>query len=139
MADRLQLEGANPYRVRAYRKAAANIDQWKESVVQMADEGRLREIPGVGKDLEKKVRLLLAPVPVPDPFEDKAEDITINPDWLRLPGLDPGTAKILQKRFHLESLRDLELLARSRYLRTIPEFGARLERSILKELEGLEK
>jgi len=139
MADRLQLEGANPYRIRAYRRAAENINRTKDSVVNLANEGRLREISGIGKDLEERIYQLLAVTPVQDPNEPGSNPDCERFDGLQLPGLDPRTAKILRKRFHLESLRDLELLARSRYLRTIPEFGARLERIILEGLDQMRK
>ncbi|HEY5593876.1 MAG TPA: helix-hairpin-helix domain-containing protein [Nitrospiria bacterium] len=138
-ADRLQLEGANPFRIRAYRRAATAIDRLKVPAVRLADHGRLREIPGIGRDLEQKIHELLKTGTIRDPVEKNAEPPAPGAAPFRLPGLDPKLAGLLHRRFHIETLHDLELLARSHLLRTLPGLGAQLEKSILDGIENEKK
>jgi DNA polymerase (family 10) len=136
IADRLQLEGANPYRIRAYRTAATNLERWKDSVVDLAHRGQLKQIPGIGRDLERKILEGLKTGTIHEPdFDGPAfESIPFH-----VPGLDPKLALLLYKRFQIETLQDLEQLARSHLLRTLPELGTELEHRILAGLESLKK
>jgi DNA polymerase (family 10) len=139
IADRLQLEGANSFRIRAYRKAAMAIDRLKVPAARLADEGRLREIPGIGKDLEQKIHELLKTGTIRDPVEKKPELPLPDAVPFELPGLDPKLARLLHQRYHIETLHDLEQLARSHLLRTLPGLGAQLEKNILEGIENLKK
>ncbi|MBI3597226.1 MAG: hypothetical protein HY203_08760 [Nitrospirae bacterium] len=136
IADRLQLEGANPYRIRAYRIAATNLERLNDSVVDLADRGQLKKIPGIGRDLERKILegLKTGAIRESDINSPVSESIPFH-----LPGLDPKLALLLYKRFHIENLQDLEQLARSHLLRTLPELGTQLEHRILAGLESLKK
>jgi DNA polymerase (family X) len=56
MADLLEIEGANQFRVRAYRNAARVIASLPQSVAEMIDRNEdLSELPGIGKDLAQKI------------------------------------------------------------------------------------
>jgi len=56
LADLLEIEGANPFRVRAYRNAARIVAELPDSLEQMIESGRnLSELPGIGKDLAGKI------------------------------------------------------------------------------------
>jgi DNA polymerase (family 10) len=59
IADILETKGENPFKIRAYRKAARSIEQLPVEVAQLVREGRLREIPGVGEAISKKVTELV--------------------------------------------------------------------------------
>jgi len=139
IADRLQLEGANPFRIRAYRKAATAIDRLKVPAAHLDDLGRLREIPGIGQDLEQKIHDLLKTGAIPDPVVKKPGPPSPDVAPFGLPGLDPKLARLLHQRYHIETLQDLERLARSRLLRTLPGLGAQMEKSILDGIETLKK
>jgi len=136
IADRLQLEGANPYRIRAYRTAATNLERSKDSAADLALRGQLKQIPGIGRDLERKIieGLNTGTIREPD-FDNPALDSIP----FQVPGLDPKWAMLLHKRFQIETLQDLEQLARSHLLRTLPELGTELEHRILAGLDSLKK
>ncbi len=136
IADRLQLAGANPYRVRAYRIAATNLEHLSDSVADLADRGQLKKIPGIGKELERKILEGLKTGAIRE-SEDHSPAFETIP--FELPGLDPKLALLLYKRFQIENLQDLEQLARSHLLRTLPELGTELEHRILAGLENLKK
>jgi DNA polymerase (family 10) len=55
IADLLDILGENPYKARAYRRAAHKLGNAYLDVEELADEGRLQEIPGIGSALEKKI------------------------------------------------------------------------------------
>ncbi|MBI3995185.1 MAG: hypothetical protein HY349_04325 [Nitrospirae bacterium] len=139
IADRLQLEGANPFRIRAYRKAAANIDRLKVPAARLDSQGRLREIPGIGRDLEQKIHELIKTGKIADEIEKNQDRPAPETVPFELPGLDPKLARLLHRRFRIETLHDLELLARSHLLRTLPGLGAQLERNIIDGLETRKK
>ncbi|HET6464618.1 MAG TPA: helix-hairpin-helix domain-containing protein [Nitrospiria bacterium] len=136
IADRLQLAGANPYRVRAYRIAATNLERSSDSAADLAGRGQLKKIPGIGSDLERKIieGLKTGAIRGPEVNGPAAETVPFE-----CPGLDPKLALLLYKRFRIENLQDLEQLARSRLLRTLPELGTELEHRILAGLENLKK
>ena len=136
IADRLQLAGANPYRVRAYRIAATNLERLSDSVADLADRGQLKKIPGIGKELERRILEGLKTGAIRESEDNSPASETIP---FELPGLDPKLALLLYKRFQIENLQDLEQLARSHLLRTLPELGTELERRILAGLENLKK
>lgn len=139
IADRLEQEKANPYRIRAYRRAAITIERLKVSVSDLADCGRLRMIPGIGKDLDQKIRELIKG-DVTDPSGAGQTRSPVQVQWpYEVLGLDPNMARLLRNRFRIENLDDLEKLARSRLLRTLPGFGHHLEQSILEGLQALKK
>ena len=59
IAERLKLKKENRFKIRAYENAAGFITDWLESLEQLAYEGRLREVPGVGQAIEKKITELV--------------------------------------------------------------------------------
>lgn len=59
MADLLELKGENPFKIRAYRRAASTIDTLPVELERLMDEGRLREIPGIGEAIAAKITELL--------------------------------------------------------------------------------
>ena len=56
ISDLLDIRGENPFRIRAYRRAAQNLESLAEDVASVAARGDLMEIPGIGKDLASKIR-----------------------------------------------------------------------------------
>ncbi len=59
IAQRLELKKDNIFKIRAYRKAARSIEELPVEVGQLALEGRLREVPGVGEAIAKKITELV--------------------------------------------------------------------------------
>ena len=59
IADILEFQAANPFRVRAYRNGARAVREWPQPLAPLADDcKRLTEISGIGKDLADKIRTL---------------------------------------------------------------------------------
>jgi DNA polymerase (family 10) len=139
MADLLELRGENPFRIRAYRRAALNVEALTEDVETLAREGRLDEIPGVGTDLAAKIAEYLDTGRMKD-LEAARKGIPAGVvDLMRVPGIGPRTARLLHDRLKVTSLARLEALARAGKLRGLPGIQAKAEANILAGLELVRK
>jgi len=136
IADLLEFRGDEPFKVRAYRKAAQALEMLPEPVSAVAERGDLTKVPGIGKAIAAKVGELLATGRIAYLEELRR---AIPPGVLELtavPGLGARTAYLLYTRLGIDSLDRLELAARKGELRALPGMGPRKEAAIL---EGLEK
>jgi DNA polymerase (family 10) len=135
-ADLLEIDGANTFRIRAYRQAAENIDDLGRSLAGMiaADED-LTTIPGIGKDLAGAIREL---VQTGEYSELMSIRRRINPslrELLRIPGIGPKKIKRLHEELAINNLDDLERAVDTHQLATLSGFGAKTEEKIARELE----
>ncbi len=128
MADLLSAQRANPYRVRAYRRAADALLAIDEDVATLVERQGLEEIDGIGADLAKKIEEFLETgiirayeeLKTPLPMEVKS--------WASLPGLSESLVTYLYFRLGIRTLDDLEQITRSHLLRTLPSFSGSEER-----------
>jgi len=128
ISERLAAQRANPYRVRAYRKAADTIESLAEDIAAIASRQALEDIEGIGQDLADKIQEFLKTgtiqayealrTPLPDTVKA----------WTRLPGLSESLVAYLYTRLCITTLTDLEQLVRSHLLRTVPGFSGSEER-----------
>ncbi len=128
MAERLSSQRANPYRVRAYRKAADTIEALEEDIADIASRHALEDIEGIGRDLADKIEEFLRTgaiqayealrTPLPDAVKA----------WTQFPGLSESLVAYLYTRLHITTLSDLERLVRSHMLRTVPGFSGSEEK-----------
>jgi DNA polymerase (family 10) len=122
MADLLAARRANPYRVRAYRKAADSILTISGDLADLAARHQLQQIPGIGRDLAEKIEEFLATGTIRAYEELKTplpEEIA---GWALLPGLSDALVSYLYFRLNIRTLADLEILVESHLLRTQPGF-----------------
>lgn len=123
MAELLGSQRANPYRVRAYRRAADSLLALEEDVAAVAQRRELEQIEGVGKELADKIREFLETgtirayeqLKMPLPPEVKS--------WTALPGLTDSLVTYLYFRLNIRTTPDLEQLVQSHLLRTMPGFS----------------
>lgn len=120
MAARLQQEGANPYRIRAYRQAASTLASLQEDIATIAQRGDMETLPHIGKDLSAKIREYLNTGAI-RAYEDLSTPLPeFTKQWLQLPGFSEPIIHDLYFRLGIRSLDDLEALAASHLLRTRP-------------------
>jgi DNA polymerase (family 10) len=138
IADLLELKGENPFRVRAYRRAAMNVEGISKELSSLGEE-ELTAIPGIGKDLAGKIRQYSETGRV-DLHEELKKEIPAGLlAILRVPGVGPKTAKMLHDKRNVKSLEELEELARGRKLAGLPGIQEKTEINILKGIELLKK
>ena len=136
LADLIELEGGNPFRIRAYRNAARVVGELPRSVLAITAAGEdLAELPGIGKDLAEKIETLAATghIAVLDEMEQKTPPGLLG--LLDVPGLGPKRVRALYERLRIRGVADLIATAKAGKIRDLPGFGAKTERRILEEAE----
>jgi DNA polymerase (family 10) len=138
IADLLEIKGENLFKIRAYRSAADTIRAWVDPVARM-DERQLLELPGIGKDLAKKVRELAETGACRFHQELLKEFPPTILDLLRLQGVGPKTVALLYSTLNIRSIDELVEAANAGRLRALKGMGPRKEALILKAIEEREK
>ncbi len=136
VADLLEFEGANPFRVGAYRNGARKISDLPEPLSAIVDDEQrqLTDIDGIGKDLAEKIGTLLATGSLPMLAELLERIPSTVLALLRVPGLGPKKAAILYQELGVNSLEDLRNVCEAEQVRGLKGFGAKTEATILKGL-----
>lgn len=133
IADLLEFQNSNPFRVRAYRGAARRIQDFPEplSVIVADGERNLTDLDGIGKEMAAKIVELLQTGKL-SLLEELREQV---PDevfaLLRIPGLGPKKAAVLYKELGIASLEMLRAACEAQQVRTLRGFGAKTEETIL--------
>ena len=135
MADLLEIEGANPFRVRAYRFAARTLRDLPAEVAEMVAKGEdLTSLPGIGDDLAGKIKEILATgTAAAIEAQRKRVPATLT-ELLRIPGLGPKRVKRLAHELKIRSLSELQTAAQAGRVRTLAGFGEKTEQHILDAL-----
>lgn len=136
LADLYELDGAVVHRVLAYRNAAKSIREAPRSVAAMTREGKVTELPGIGRTLEEKVEALLDTGTIPAVEKLRARIPAGLVDMTRLPGLGPKRARKLFDELGVDSLESLKAAAESEKLRDVRGFGLKFEESVLAAFEA---
>jgi DNA polymerase (family 10) len=136
IADLLEYQSANPFRVRAYRNGAKKISELTEPLDAIADdESRsLTDLEGIGKDLAEKIETLLATGTLPMLEELQAQIPAGVLTLSRIPGVGPKKAAALHKELGISSLAELRAACEQQRVRGLKGFGAKTEETILKGL-----
>ena len=139
IADLLEIQGANPFRVRAYRNAARTIETLSQSLESvLGDESaHLEDLPGIGKDLAGKIRELNQTGELQFLAELREEVPGSLIEIMHIPGLGPKRARQLWEGLEITSVAELEAAAQSGRLEELPGFGETLATRILKGISEL--
>jgi DNA polymerase (family X) len=134
LASLYELDGAVVYRVVAYRNAAKAIREAGVSVEEMARQGRVDELSGVGKTIAEKIDALLETGSIPSADKLKAKIPAGLVEVTRIPGLGPKRARLLYDHLGVSSLEDLKRASEDGTLKDVPGFGQRAEENVLAAL-----
>jgi DNA polymerase (family 10) len=138
IAELLELKGENVFRIRAYRRAAQNIDGLSKDVTTLSKED-LTSIPGIGADLAAKIQEYLSTGKVAKHEELKNEIPEGVLQLLQVPGLGPKKAKMLFDKLKVKSVDDLEEALKKGKLSGLPGIQKKTEENILKGIELLKR
>jgi DNA polymerase (family 10) len=132
IAELLELEDANPFRVRAYRNAARVVGEQRFDIAGRLSQGEaLPKLPGIGEDLSAKIVEIAATgtCALRERLTKRAPaGIT---ELLHLPGLGPKRVRLLNRELDVHSLAQLVRAAKDGRLRSLAGFGAKTEKSLL--------
>jgi DNA polymerase (family 10) len=136
LADLYELDGAVVHRVLAYRGAAKSVRDAMVSVAGMTRQGRVTQLPGIGKTLEEKLVDLLQTGTIPAIEKLRAKYPPGLLEMTRLPGLGPKRARRLFDELGIESPAMLRAAAEEQRLRGLKGFGPKFEESMLAALQA---
>jgi DNA polymerase (family 10) len=137
VASLLESQGANPYRVRAYRRAAVNLMRLAEPLVKYTNEDGQLALPWLGRSLRKRLGELAICGRLGIQLEILASLPPSQRELLGVPGVGPKTAYRLERELGIRSVRGLVRAARHRKLRKLRGFGEKRERQLAEAAESL--
>lgn len=139
IADILELKEENPFRIRAYRRAAQTIESLTEDVAEISRRGDLTKIPGIGADLAGKIQEFITKGKM-DFYDNLRKDIPkVLLEMMSIPNLGPKTAKTIVEHLKIKSIKELEEKARSHKLASLPGIQRKTEDNILKGIQIYKK
>lgn len=136
IADLLEIQGANPFRIRAYRNAARILSELSQEVSRMLEKGEdLTELPGIGDDLAGKIKEIVSSGHCSLLDRLHAELPPAITELLKIPGLGPKRVKALYHDLDVQTIEQLHRAARDGRIRELPGFGEKTESNILQAIE----
>lgn len=130
VADLLEIKGVR-FKPQAYRRAAQAIETLPEDIADVAREGDLDEIPGVGRGIAKKIREIVETGSLAY-LMSLREELPEGVQYLtRLEGIGPKKAIALSRELGIRTIDDLEAAALAGRIRDLPGFAEKTEQNIL--------
>ncbi len=136
IADMMEARDDNPFKVRAYRKAAETIEALTESLATIAGRGALESIPNIGKAIAEKIADICRTGATPLYDELRAQVPPGLVEIMQVPGIGPSKVRALNDALEITSLDALEAAAREGRVRGVTGMGAKTEENILKAIEA---
>ena len=139
VADFLELKGENQFKIRAYQKVVRAIEHLPVEIEQLVKEDRLREVPGVGEAITKKITELVTTGKL-DYYEKlKAEFPEGISTLLSIPGVGPKTAMLLSSELSIKSIDELEAAIVGGQVAKLYRMGDKTAENILHQIQALRR
>ncbi|MEW4451860.1 DNA polymerase/3'-5' exonuclease PolX [Bremerella sp. JC817] len=137
LADLLEFQGANSFRIRAYRNAARTIESLSQQISDIIEDGsqKLTDLEGIGKDLAEKCQGLVETGKLPQLEELQKKIPQSVLAMLRIPGLGPKKAAVIYKELGIATLDELKQACIEERVRALKGFGAKTEQTILNGID----
>ena len=138
-ASLLEIDGADTFRIRSYRRAAEAVEQQTTQLATLAapdsDPKALLAIAGIGKGMAANIHDLVATgsMPLRDELLTKYRATML--DLLRLPGMGPKTVALVWSALQVENIDQLEAAARAGHLNKLPRMGDKFTQKLIKGIE----
>jgi DNA polymerase (family 10) len=134
LADLLEIDGADAFRLAAYRRAAARIRESAVPVAQLALDHKATRLSGIGSTIEAKIVEFVETGDMTALVKLRARLPAGLVEVMHVPGLGPKTARKLWTELGVESLAELKAAAEAQRLRGLPGLGPKTEEKVLAEL-----
>ena len=137
IADLLEIEDANPFRIRAYRNAARTLGDLPQDARQLVERGGdLTRLPGIGTDLAGKITEILNTGHCGMLDRLRRELPPAITELLKVPGLGPKRVKALYQDLDVQTIEQLRRAAQERRIRNLHGFGEKTEQNILQAVQA---
>ena len=135
----MRIHRSSPKQKLAYRRAAQSVESLTKDIEDMAKQGTLQEIPGIGKELAAKIEEIISTGKL-KAYEKLKKSIPASIlDMMEIPGVGPKTAKLLYDKFKPKSIGQLEKLAKGHKISKLPRIKEKTEENILRGIELLKQ
>jgi DNA polymerase (family X) len=135
LADILEIEGEQSFRVLAYRRAATRVRETGTSIAQLALDGKARELQGIGTTIEGKIVQIVDDGEIHALTKHRRQVPPGVVEFVRLPGLGAKTARRIWLELGVTTLDELREAADAQRLRTLSGLGPKVEENVLKALD----
>jgi DNA polymerase (family 10) len=135
IADLLEIQGANPFRVRAYRRAAVNVEGLADNIETLVLNGTLRGVPGIGEDLAAKIEEYIDCGAIQFHDQLKQDVPPILARMVEIPSVGPKTAKQIYDTCKVQTIEELEALCKTDKLLSVHGFKQKTLDNILRGIE----
>ncbi|MCF7873359.1 MAG: DNA polymerase/3'-5' exonuclease PolX [Candidatus Omnitrophica bacterium] len=139
IADLLDIQDENQFRIRSYRNAARTIDGLSQSVAEMVKEGKdLSKLSGIGKDLAQKIETIVKKGSLPQLKKLRKKTPQSLSTIMKVAGLGPKKVKAMNKKLNIKALKDLKRAAKAGKVSQLEGFGKKTEKNILENIGQIE-
>lgn len=139
MADILEFKDENPFKISAYRKASWILGDLTQDIEEITERGELKDIPGIGEGMAKKIEEYLKTGKV-SKFEEVKKGVSDELiAMMDIPGMGPKTLALLHKERRIESLSQLEKAVEDGSLIGIPGMGEKKVENIRRGIQLLKQ
>ncbi len=139
MAVLLELQGENPFKVRAYENASRIIEGLSGDLEEMVKTGEIMKIKGIGSGIAEKIKTLMETGHMPEYEELKQITPPGLIEMLKIPGMGPKKIKAVWEKLGITTIGELEYACKENRLADLPGFGVRTQEKILQGIELLKK
>jgi DNA polymerase (family X) len=131
LADYTELEDDQPYRARAYRRAAQTVESIPDPIENIWEEKKLKDLPGIGENIERKIDEILRTGKLETLEKIKARIPVDVPSLTRIEGIGPKTVKQLYSKLKVKNLEELEEAVKAGKLREFKGLGVKSDQVLL--------
>jgi DNA polymerase (family 10) len=135
----LDIQGENPFKIRAYIRAADTLEGLTYELSTLEDRDQIEELPGIGEGIAKKIRELLETGKLKYYQELKKSEYAPLTEFLTIPGVGPKHAKLVHDQLGVSTIAQLTKVAKAGKLRDLPGMGEKLEQNILHGIQQVQK
>src|ERR1700723_4815482 len=132
----LEIDAADPFRIRSYRRAAEAVEQQTTQLATLvAEPKRLLDIPGIGKGMAANIVALVTTgtMPLREELLQKYKPTML--ELLRLPGMGPKTVALMWSALQIADIDALEAAAKAGHLNKLPRMGEKFTTKLIKGIE----
>ncbi len=135
IAEILEIQGENPFKIRAYIKAAQTVESYTRELSEIKDTEELKELPGIGEKIALKIKEMIETGKLEMYEKLKKSEFASLIALLDVPGMGPKHVRLVYDKLGVKTIDQLEKAARRGKLRDLPGLGEKTEQNILKGIE----
>jgi DNA polymerase (family 10) len=139
ISEILDIQGENPFKIRAYIKAAQTIEALTYQLSSLEDKDKIKGLPGIGEGIAKKIKELLETGKLKYYEDLKKSEYAPLTEFLKIPGVGPKHAKLVYDQLGVKTEEQLKKAAEKGRLRDLPGLGEKVEQNILQGIQQVQK